>query len=259
MIFLSHSNLLDKQGMAFLTGIADLALFSKYKSFATMMTGNTMWMALALMEQRFMDVGYYASVILSYLTGVSIFRRSDLALKKKTLPLAAILVGGLFVGSDIVFNIYQHRWIPMMMLAMGFGISNSVGQEAAGTLTFVITGHMSRLVNQIVDRVSRTAGRSKLTLKDKQAFVQNASVIGGFFAGAFVAGILKAKGLLVEKVGIFSAIGLSYAALFLWKYMGSLGGASWKRKDGVMCDVDDDGEVCDDDQFDDGTNTLEAS
>lgn len=123
--------------MAFLTGWADLTLFKKYQTFATMMTGNTMWMAVAAVERRFVDVAYYASVIVSYLTGLSIFRRTDLSLTKKTLPVCAFLVPALFVGSDVLFSIYQHRWIPMMMLAMGFGIINALGTEVTGTLTFV--------------------------------------------------------------------------------------------------------------------------
>lgn len=247
-------------GMAFLTGISDLALNMKYKCFATMMTGNTMWMALAMIEQRFMDVGFYASVIFSYLAGLTVFRRSDLALKKKTLPLSAFLVAGLFVGSDVMFSIFQSRWIPTMMLAMGFGIVNSVGQEVTGTLTFVVTGHLTRMMNQIIDRASRTAGRKKFTLADKQGLVLNASIFVGFFCGAAAAGVLKAKGILANKLGVFSGIGLGYAVLFLWKDMESLGGAWWKRKSGAMCDVDDDGAVCPDDQLEDTTtNGLEVS
>jgi len=248
-------------GMAFLTGISDLALNMKYKCFATMMTGNTMWMALALTERRFMDVGFYASVIFSYLAGLTVFRRSDLALKKKSLPLSAFLVAGLFVGSDIMFHIFKSRWIPTMMLATGFGIVNSVGQEVTGTLTFVVTGHLTRMMNQIIDRVSRTAGRKKLTLQDKQGFLLNASVFAGFFCGAALAGWLKASGILAGKLGVFSGIGLSYGLLFLWKDMESLGAAWWKRKDGEMCDVDDDGEICADDQVEEASTSslLEVS
>jgi uncharacterized membrane protein YoaK (UPF0700 family) len=245
-------------GMAFLTGVANLALFMKYKTFATMMTGNTMWMALAMIEQRYMDVGYYASVIASYLAGLSIFRRTDLSVKEKTLPICAFLVATLFVGSDLLFKMYQSRWVPMMMLAMGFGIINSVGQEVTGTLTFVITGHMTRLTNQVIDRYSRTAGRKKLTLADKQFLVQNIAIISGFFGGAAFAGVLKAKGILMEKIGVFSGIGLAYAGLFLWKDIESLGGAWWNRKDGAMCDVDDDGKICSEDELEESQVPTDA-
>jgi uncharacterized membrane protein YoaK (UPF0700 family) len=230
--------------MAFLAGVADLTLNMKYKTFATMMTGNTMWMALALAEQRFMDATYYASVIMSYITGLTVFRKIDLSFKNKTLPICSFLVASLFIGSDLIFQAYQSRWIPMLLLGSGFGIINSVGQEVSGTLTFVITGHLTRSTNMIIDRLSRTAGRKKMSLADKQSFIQNLGVFGGFLCGAAFAGILKAKGLLVERVGVFSAIGLAHAGLWLWKDMESLGGAWWLRKDKSMCDVDDTGEAC---------------
>jgi len=204
-------------GMAFLTGVADLTLFLKYKTFATMMTGNTMWMAVALIEKRFIDVGYYASVIMSYTVGLTVFRKTNLSFKDKTLRICSFLVASLFVGSDLLFKAYQSRWIPMMMLASGFGIINSVGQEFTGTLTFVITGHLTRLTNQIVDRLSSTAGRKKLSLADKQSMIQNAFVYTGFFCGALLAGFLKAKGILMERIGVFSSIGIAYASLWVWK------------------------------------------
>jgi uncharacterized membrane protein YoaK (UPF0700 family) len=243
-------------GMAFLTGMANLALFMKYKTFATMMTGNTMWMAVAMVEQRYMDVAYYASVIGSYLAGLSIFRQTDLSVKDKELPICAFLVASLFVGSDLLFKMYQSRWIPMMMLATGFGIINSAGQEVTGTLTFVITGHMTRLTNQVVDRISTTAGRKKWTLADKQGLVQNIAIISGFFGGAAFAGVLRAKGILMEKIGVFSGIGLAYAGLFLWKDVDSLCGAWWNRNDEGMCDVEDDGKICGEPEL--PTNAVEA-
>jgi uncharacterized membrane protein YoaK (UPF0700 family) len=74
-------------------------------------------------------------------------------------------------------------------------------QEVAGSLTFVITGHMTRLVNQAVHRTSRTAGRKKL-----YSLVQNAAIIGGFFGGALFASFLKARQILF-KFGIISCLG----------------------------------------------------
>ena len=102
---------------------------------------------------------------------------------------------------------------------------------------------MTRMTNQIVDRISRRAGRKKLSLADQQGFIQNASVCAGFFSGAAFAAILLGKGILVNKIGVFSAIGIIYGLLFLWKDIESLGGAWWLRKEKEMIDVDDDGAV----------------
>lgn len=204
-----------------------------------------MWMANAVIDKRYRDMAYYATVIFSYLCGLAAFRKADLSLKKKSLPICALAVAALFCGSDCVHCLLTDgaRWVPMSMLALGFGIINSVGAEVAGTLTFVITGSMTRLVNQFVDRVSRTAGRKKLTEADKLAAIQQSSVVMGFFGGALLGCFLNSLNLL-HKFGNFSMLGFLYAALFLWQDMEFLGGAWWLREDGKMCDLDDDGRLC---------------
>lgn len=229
-------------GMAFLTGWADVTLFLKYKTFATMMTGNTMWMARAAVERNFTDVLYYMSMIGSYILGLAAFRKADLELRDKSLRLCSVLVLALFAGSDIIHNMYNKtRWVPMMMLATGFGIINSIGSEIAGTLTFVITGHLTRLTNQLVDRISRKAGRQKT---NKSVIFQNVSVLGGFFLGAGFGCYLIAYRNWLTLPWNFSLLGFLYATLFFWKDMEALGGAWWLRKDDEFCDIDDDGSTC---------------
>lgn len=230
--------------MAFLTGFANVAIFTKFKTFATMLTGNTMWMALSVTERNYADAAYYLSVIASYLLGTAVFRRTDLSLRKQTLPVCAIVVSALFILGDWVhFATNMARWLPMVLFSAAYGIINSLGTEVSGTLTFVITGHVTRLVNQLVDRLSRTAGRNKLTEAQKTAVILNAAIYGGFCGGAVFATLLASSGLL-NRFGILSAVGVSHAALWLFHDMEALGGAWWLRKDEEMCDLDDDGEPC---------------
>ena len=175
--------------MAFLAGWANIAIFLRFKTFATMMSGNTMWMAVALTERKFSTVAYYLAVMSSYLLGTGLFRRIDLSLRKKTLPVCSAIVASLFLAGDwIHYSTYGAmpniaKWIPMMMFAGGFGMINALGTEVTGTLNFVVTGHYSKLVNVVVDRFSRTAGRKRLTDPERNVATQNAAVSGGFFAG----------------------------------------------------------------------------
>ena len=62
--------------------------------------------------------------------------------------------------------------------------------------------------------------------------------------GALFASLLLSWNRL-HRFGIFSAIGLSHAVLWVVRDIEALGGAWWLRKDGAMCDIDDDGEICD--------------
>ena len=282
--------------MAFLAGWANIAIYLRFKTFATMLTGNTMWMAMALTERKYSTVAYYVSVITSYLVGTALFRRIDLSLRKKTLPICSAVVASLFVAGDCIHHSTyglmpsMSKWIPMMMFAAGYGVINSLGMEVTGTLNFVITGHYSKLVNNLVDRISRTAGRKKLTEAEKMIAAQNAAISGGFFGGKVAKrvkeeyghisypnrlltrtilhsnlslGALFASFLLrwkcLHRFGIFSAIGLSHALLWLARDIEALGGAWWLRKEGEMCDLDDDGEICDLPEEDDNDGNSEGN
>jgi hypothetical protein len=112
---------------AFLTGWADYLLFLKYRFFSTMMTGNSMWMAAALVESRYRDVAFYITVIFSYIFGVATFRRVELEWKEDALnTVLAPIVMGFLVGSDLLTKMDAGcRWVPAVMLAYAWGIINS--------------------------------------------------------------------------------------------------------------------------------------
>lgn len=194
-------------------------------------------MALATIESRYRDAFYYASVMISYIFGVAAFRKVDF--EDRSIRFCGLAVMVLFVLSDIIQHVTSTRWIPMVLLAAAFGISNSLGQQESGTLTFVVTGSMMKLTNQFVDRVSRKAGRKKLTSVDKQAVVVNSAVIGSFFSGALWAFFLQSHQLL-DRFGVFSLLGTMYGALFFWLDTKYLGGAWWVKKNANMHGVDDD-------------------
>jgi len=228
--------------MAFMTGWADYLLVTKYKFFATMMTGNSMWMMNALVDARFRDVAFYASVIASYIFGVGLFRRAELTYKEKALRgLFAPIVTGCFLLSDYLTMLNPAcRWIPALLLASSWGIINSVGSEVTGTLIFVVTGAMTRVSNMMVDRISRTAGRKKIS---KEGMLMSLSVIGGFWMGAAWSVWLNKTMPDLIKHGVFSIIGLTYGCLFLWLDRDLLG-AWWKRKDGKLCEIDGEEVAC---------------
>ena len=201
-----------------------------------------MWLATAAVEQRYKDVAYYVSIIASYLLGIASFRRLDLTMRKKTMRFCAFVVMVLFIGSDVLHYATSTRWIPVLMLALAYGIINSIGPEVAGTLTFVVTGHMTKITHQVVDRFSRKRGRKERTAADKVAAALDSAVIGGFFSGALVACFLEKQQTTYS--GVWSLLGVLYGVLFYSVDMESMGGAWWLRKNKEMCELDDDGETC---------------
>jgi len=267
LLFSTHAALTKASGrkrlaaaMAFLAGWADVTFLVKFQTFGTMLTGNTMQLGLAVAKTDLRTVAYYSSIIMSYLLGTAVFRRTDLSLRKKTMPICSLIVAVLFVLGDWIHLICSFssssigssgaRWIPMMLFAGAFGIINALGTEVSGTLTFVVTGHLTRLVNQAVDRLSRTAGRQKMNELQRLAAVQNGAIFVGFVTGAAFGSLLLKRGLL-ERYGVFSIIGLLHAVLWLSHDMESLGGAWWLRKAKTLREVDSTGKFCELDGSDD--------
>lgn len=227
--------------MAFMTGWADYIFIKKYNFFATMMTGNSMKMANALVDGRITDTFFFLSVIISYIVGVGIFRRAELSYKDKALNgLFAPVVAGCFMWSDYLSFVGASKFIPGILLSFAWGIINSVGSEVTGTLIFVVTGAMTRIANMIVDRISRTAGRKKIP---KEGFLMSTSVIGGFILGAAWSAILSVKAPKLTSRGVFSIMGAMYGLLFLWLDRSELG-AWWLRKNGKLCEISADETSC---------------
>ena len=222
--------------MAFMTGWADLLFIKKYNFFATMMTGNSMKMALALVEGRLVDTFFFLYVITSYILGVGAFRRAELSYKDKALNgLFAPIVVGCFMCSDYLSYIGASKFIPGILLSFAWGIVNSVGSEVCGTLIFVVTGAMTRVSNMIVDRISRTAGRKKIA---KEGMLMSLSVISGFILGAAWCAILSIKAPELLTRGVFSIMGIMYGLGFLWLDRHEMGQWWLKKNGGKLCEID---------------------
>lgn len=228
--------------MAFLTGWADFMFIKKYNFFATMMTGNSMKMAYALVDGRVRDACFFLSIIFAYVLGVGTFRRAEYSWKDRALRgLCAPVVAGCFVGSDVLsWSRPSWMFLPATLLSFAWGIINSVGSEVTGTLIFVVTGAMTRLSNMIVDRISRTAGRKRIS---REGALMSLSVIGGFIGGAAWSAFLSAVAPKLVAGGAFSIMGGIYGLLFLWLDREALG-AWWSETDGKLCEIDADEVDC---------------
>ncbi|KAL7489615.1 hypothetical protein ACHAW6_015289 [Cyclotella cf. meneghiniana] len=227
---------------AFLTGWADYLLFVKYKFFSTMMTGNSMWMAAALVESRFRDVAFYVTVIISYIAGVATFRRAELEWRENALNgFLAPIVCAFLVWSDVLtWRDSTCRWIPALLLSYAWGIINSVGSEVTGNLIFVVTGAMTRISNMLVDRLSSTAGNTPIP---KEGMLMSFSVILGFILGAGWSVFLHHVAPRMKAFGSFAAMGVIYGVLFVWLDREELG-AWWLQKNGKLCEIDGDEVTC---------------
>lgn len=212
--------------MAYLTGLSDVALSLQFQTFATMLTGNLMWLSRAVMERNLYTTLYYCSVFASYLTGLSLVRLMRKKNPKTILRTTGAATMALFLGADMLFyGAGFSRWIPVSMLAAAYAVINSIGTDFAGTLTFVVTGHLTRLTHLATDLFVE---RKEMTESDVTAAKQSVGVTGGFFAGALTAFYLQSRNLLLRQ-GIFTTIGVCYGILF-FSYDGRRVKRWWKRR-----------------------------
>lgn len=244
-------------GLAFLTGWADVAMNARVATFCTMMTGNSLWFCRALVQRKPMVVMYYTSVIASYLVGLAAFRhqhkyytRSRASTstdqepppkgRESILKLTTLVVVPLFVIADLLLkrNTFaaapgipasnlsvQARWIPALFLSFGYAWVNSVGSDVADNVTSVVTGHMTKMVNHVVDLMVKDnlsfLGAFAKLMKQKPAFVTNLTMLVSLTAGGGWASIIIANPHWwvhrKNTLGDFSWIGIICGALFLWK------------------------------------------
>ncbi|KAJ1455283.1 hypothetical protein M885DRAFT_587790 [Pelagophyceae sp. CCMP2097] len=208
-------------GLAFLTGLADIVLFRKYRTFSTMMTGNTMWMAAAVVNTQWRTAAYYLSIIFAYVGGLAAFRVLDTQVGEQGSATfaAAPAVALLFAASDLLsWKRPLDLCSPMLLLAAAFGIINSVGQDVAGLLTFVVTGHMTKLTAMAVDRLGGKGESSTMQAQDLAAAARSVGVIGAFFGGAMCGAVVLSRWPKLLDRGMATMIGMQFGALFLWQF-----------------------------------------
>jgi uncharacterized membrane protein YoaK (UPF0700 family) len=197
-----------------------------------MHTGNTMKMAVAIINGQYHDTVFYLSIILSYMMGVGFFHRVQLSSTKDKGSgimhglVFAPIVATCFIVSDHLLLLLPSaattatatkflKFIPAILLSFAWGIINQIGNVVTGTLIFVVTGAMTRISTMIVDRLSRTAGHKAISTDN---LLLALCVILGFIFGAawsvFVSVHMSQQHILNQRA--FSIIGVIYGLLFLW-------------------------------------------
>mmetsp|Transcript_10262 Transcript_10262/g.18954 ORF Transcript_10262/g.18954 Transcript_10262/m.18954 type:complete len:269 (-) Transcript_10262:392-1198(-) len=184
-------------GFACAAGWSDVICFRRYQSFAALMTGNTVKAGIASATQtekdfdRWLDVVYYISILLSYIAGGVIFEAVKARKPNKAGMILAPCCLALNVLSDVLFKLSDvddlkaTRW-QVCLLSPTFGIQNSLsfgGSMAVNTT--IITGNSQKMSQCLYQLCS-----GKLTTDKAKSFVPPLltilSTLLAACAGAFV-------------------------------------------------------------------------
>ena len=198
-------------GLAFGVGWTNVMCLLKYRTFGTMMTGNTIWLAQSIVRRRWTDMGFYIAVILSFCFGNLLFRAVNFLLR---IPRAATRLAPVCVVLTVAQDaVIASRW-AVLLLSGVLGLVTALANDYDGVVCNMVTGHIARCADAIFQ--STTVGLSK---KERQLARASATVLLTFCLGVSCATVLVLRHSLDKpkpfQPPIFSPLGLVFAALLL--------------------------------------------
>jgi uncharacterized membrane protein YoaK (UPF0700 family) len=126
--------------LALIAGYADTVGYLRFKAFAGLMTGNTIFLGIELAEQKWILAGYHASIIGVFLFGVIL---AQALLRFRTPVWAALCIAA---GLLAVCGLLDHR-AASLVLAMAMGLQNSAANRFNGVAlnTVFVTGNIQKV------------------------------------------------------------------------------------------------------------------
>ena len=209
-------------GLAYLGGWNDVNTFRRFGCYSNMMTGNSISFGWALGAMQWADTAFFLAVVSSYVLGVCSYRAAATwqPRRHRASRAAAAAVALAFVAADCLASC---RW-AVVPLALGSGIVNAVSSDEAGTVTCMVTGHLGKIANTLVDGLAGGLGAAP-----RRAGLKSVGVLAAFLCGVVcnvrllswisaatpplrLAAAWRMLGLWLPT---FSAVGASYAAVLL--------------------------------------------
>jgi uncharacterized membrane protein YoaK (UPF0700 family) len=166
--------------LAIVAGCADALGYLHFRTFAGLMTGNTVFLGLALFGHAPAGPVLYIAVIAAFCAGVVLAR---VALRLGTAP-RPVLILTIFILLGLNFS--YSRWAPAM-LAFGMGAQNAATTKVSGVTlnTVFLTGDLQRLMSDIVARLFPGLKRERPAPRELAALALVwTSYVGGAVLGA---------------------------------------------------------------------------
>ncbi|HJU18962.1 MAG TPA: YoaK family protein [Stellaceae bacterium] len=166
--------------LAAVAGCADALGYLHFRTFAGLMTGNTVFLGLALFGHAPAGPVLYIAVIAAFCAGVTMSR---VALRLGMTPRPVLILTVLIL---LGLNFSSSRWAPAM-LAFGMGAQNAATTRVAGVTvnTVFLTGDLQQLMGDLVARLFPGAKRERPAPRELIALALVwTSYVGGAVLGA---------------------------------------------------------------------------
>jgi len=169
-----------------IAGYADAIGFLQFRAFAGQMTGNTILLAISVVEAGWLDAVYYVTVIASFLAGVAI---AGGLVRSGHAPAVALCLAALATAICAFVTV---RW-GALLLAFAMGSQNAAATRFgdARLNTVFITGDLQRLFETVLDWMWRRRSSSASSAAPPGLGIL-ALVWLEYFAGALIGALAHA-------------------------------------------------------------------
>ena len=239
------------KSLAFLAGVCDVICYRRHGCYANMLTGNTIQAANALSTLRLTDMGFFLSILGSYMIGFGAYRAVDRcvqehnsntlvelevgggSMRRKRLVTPAVLapvIITLFALYDMLaVKSIAGRW-AIQPLVIGSAMINSAGFESTGAVCNMMTGNFGKTANYITDLTHhKLLGGPEPSPELRKGARRSGKIIGSFFSGVALTGAIITGGdrllarlpfvgidaLTIARLPHFTILGAIYATLLL--------------------------------------------
>jgi len=197
--------------MALLAGYSHVLCLQKFRTFAAMMSGNIISMSIDMAGKRWNDALWKSSLFGGYFLGTASVRSIELLCHRKGhehLKIVAPIVAVVFATAEKLIgsssNYLSDGKTFIFLLTLGYGmVYASVTQALNGTITQLLTGHLTKLGSAIPDRF---LGPTKQWNK---GIMTSVCILGSFVIGCtFGSQVLH---VVSEDFPVFAILGSVYA------------------------------------------------
>ncbi|CAJ1371931.1 unnamed protein product, partial [Effrenium voratum] len=197
--------------LAFLAGATNAIVFTKYKCYSNMMTGNSIMVGEGLATLHWAKFAFVSSMVGHYVAGVAIFRLLDSKLGLRRVIVTAPLVLLLYLAADAWSGRFDTIWhVPLLALAAG--LANAFSSSTQTVVTNMLTGHWNTIGNFLGDLMSGKGAKGRSAAKRSLGITT--TLLLGVVAGA----TLMEHGVNPRQVpdARFWWLGAAYACVFAW-------------------------------------------
>lgn len=215
---------------AVVTGYADVVSLVRYQAFASILTGNAIWLGRVAVDPKSDDEHtgwYYVAICASFSLGSVLHRICELRWPNRGGSIAAIPLATSMLLTEIAYMVTEcsfHedylRWTVVLVAPIFGVVAAACSNGRMGTHTTMVTGHILTLTQIAGNLLMARFGYDPMKLHvDKRKSMMSIMVIAATIAGACLGSYALVKVEVCHDVLLFPVPLLLYGLLWLHDHL----------------------------------------